>query len=109
MLSPHKEVYGQPPPQTGCWWNAEPGILSEHTGSEPLRQGEIRSGPCLNMRFTMGVYCAVLTAEILKIGKILLWSAFSLLSLDRLTQEFGVPCLRLAWLLSTLCFPCLLR
>lgn len=67
-LSPYKASPASPHPQTGYWWNAAPGIFSELTGWG-LQWAEIRSSPCLNMHFTMGVFSAALTAEAPRIEK----------------------------------------
>lgn len=44
-------------------------VFSHSSQAAGLQRPEIRSGPCLNMRFTVGVFRAALTAETPQIGK----------------------------------------
>lgn len=61
--SPYKGSLASPHPQTGHRWNAAPGILPEPAvGWNMIRL-------CLNMCFTMGVFCTVLTVETPPVGK----------------------------------------
>lgn len=61
VASPHPQTW--PPVECCAWYSPRARRLWG------LQRAEIWSGPCLNMRFTMGVFCSALTAETPPIGE----------------------------------------